>query len=84
MILLDAMLLGSFSTWLGCMFVTCMLLDAKGRSGVGGFFAYLVFPIAALIYAAAVPSLPPRAKVVSTPAAPNGGSLQSSGPAPEL
>ena len=57
-VLLDnAMLLGSLSVWLGCLIVTCMLLIEKGRSGLGGFFAYLLFPVGALIYAAAVPAL---------------------------
>jgi hypothetical protein len=61
----DAIFLGSISAWFGCLFVTCMLLEEKGRSGFGGFISYLLFPIAALIYAAAVPRRLPQTRVVS-------------------
>ena len=54
-LLADTMLLTVLSLWLGCLVTTCMVLDAKGRSALGGFFAYLLFPIPALIYACAVP-----------------------------
>ena len=43
-------------TWLSLLVVTCMLLESKNRSGLLGFIAYLFFPVAALIYAACVPS----------------------------
>jgi hypothetical protein len=33
----DMLMLGGILTWFGCLFVTCMLLEEKTRSPLGGF-----------------------------------------------
>jgi hypothetical protein len=69
--LFDMLILGGILTWFGCLFVTCTLLEEKNRSPLGEFIAYVFMPLPALIYAACVPSKPPK-QTVAAVASPTG------------
>lgn len=59
--LYEIFVLALILTALSLPIVAGLLLDAKNRWGIGGFFLCVLFPLPTLIYACFVPALPPRA-----------------------
>jgi hypothetical protein len=66
----DMLMLGGILTWFGCLFVTCMLLEEKTAARSAGS-TYVFMPLPVLIYAACVPSKPPK-QTVAAVASPTG------------